>query len=115
VLLFRSTFWLTSVVLALPPVDGEHPAPRVGLLETVQAARILAQDVFEICERNRSPCATSRDAFVLVQRKIETCAEIVSTGLAQRGRAGAASSPDHPHGTLTAADLAPDWAAPGDR
>ena len=108
--LFRSMFWLTAVVLVLPPVDGERPARRPGFLEIVQAGGALVQDVSGLCERNRDACATGRDALALVQRKIET--GTVSAGMAQRTKAGAASLPASLHGTLTAADLEPEWVGP---
>jgi len=42
----RSLFWLSTLVLLLPPSqDGREPAPRVSLLHTAYAARILLQDV----------------------------------------------------------------------
>ena len=49
----RSLFWLSTVVLLLPPSqDGNEPAPRVSLLHTAYAARVLVQDVSGVCERN---------------------------------------------------------------
>lgn len=105
----RSLFWLTTVVLLLPASpDGEEAAPRVSLLHTAYAARVLVQDVTGVCGRHPEACETSREALVLLTQKLETGAEIVTAGIAA-GRT--ASEPDIDHGTLTAEDLAPGWVA----
>jgi hypothetical protein len=103
----RSFFWLTAVVLLLPPSeDGKEPAPRVSLIHTAYAARALVEDLSSVCERNPEACAVSREALVLLTRKIETGAGIVSAGIA-------ASKGETPtvvdHGTLTAVDLETPW------
>lgn len=107
--LFRSMFWLTAVVLILPPADGEQPPPRVSLFEAASAARVLVQDVAGLCDRNADACSTSRDAFVLFQRKVETGAGILAAGTAE-GEDFAL--PKDAHGTLTEADLRAEWAGP---
>jgi hypothetical protein len=103
----RSLFWLATVVVLLPPSqDGREAAPRVSLLHTVYAARVLLQDVTGVCERNPEACAASRKALVLLSRKLETGAGIVAAGV----RAGEElADPNTDHGTLTAADLEPLW------
>jgi hypothetical protein len=103
----RSLFWLSAVVMLLPPSqDGSEPAPRVNLIHTAYAVRDLLQDVSLLCARNPDACAASRDAIVLFTRKLETGADIVSAGIAvSRGR----PDPDIDHGTLTMADLDPVW------
>ncbi len=103
----RSLFWLSTVVLLLPASpDGKEPAPRVSLLHTAYAARTLLQDVSGICERNPDACAASRQALVLLTRKLETGAGIVTAGIAaSQGQSEAKID----HGTLTAADLDPAW------
>jgi len=104
--MLRSAFWLATVVMLLPPAEDGQPAPRVSLLHTAYAARILIQDVTGVCARHPDACAASRDAIVLVGRKIETGAGIVSAGIA----AGQTlTDPDADHGTLTSADLEPAW------
>ena len=106
--ILRSLFWLSTVVLLLPPSqDGHEPAPRVSLLHTVYAARVLLQDVTGVCERNPDACAASRQALVLFTRKLETGAGIVVAGM----KVGQGSpDPTIDHGTLTEADLQPSWA-----
>jgi hypothetical protein len=101
----RSLFWLTTVVLLLPPSpDSNEPAPRVNLLHTAYAARVLLQDVTGVCARHPEACDTSRDALVLLTQKLETGAEIVAAGIAAGQSVSTAD-----HGTLTTADLEPAW------
>ena len=103
----RSLFWLTTVVLLLPPsADSHEPAPRVSMLHAAYAARVLVQDVTGVCERHPEECATSKDAMTLISRKLETGADIVSTGI---GNALAGAGPNTDHGTLTRADMEPAW------
>ena len=105
----RSLFWLSTVVLLLPPSeDGRDPAPRVSVIHAAYAAKVLLQDMTGVCERNPDACAVSREAMVLLGRKLETGAGIVSAGIAA-GRGEDNSDVDH--GTLTTADLAPAWSA----
>ena len=109
--ILRSLFWLATVVLLLPPSpDRQESPPRVSLLHTAYAARVLLQDVTGVCQRHPEACETSREALVLLTQKLETGAEIVSAGIAA-GQTFSDSGADH--GTLTTADLQPAWAAAG--
>jgi len=115
----RSIFWLGTIVLLLPPSeDGREPAPRVSLLHTAYAARVLIEDVTGVCQRNPEACAASREAVVLLGRKLETGAGIVAAGVqAGRGQINggdasgtvAAVEAGIDHGTLREEDLAPEW------
>ena len=110
----RSLFWLATVVLLLPASpNGEEPPPRVNLLHTAYAARVLLQDVTGVCQRHPQACETSREALVLLTMKLETGADIVSAGIAAgQSRVEAQSMPPPAdHGTLTTADLEPAWRA----
>ncbi len=114
--ILRSLFWLSTVVVLLPPSeDGREPAPRVNLIHTAYAVRAIMQDVTGVCERNPNACTASRDALVLLTRKLETGAGIVVASVkAGEGLASPAADSETPvpadHGTLTAADLEPVWA-----
>ena len=105
--ILRSLFWLSAVVLVLPPSeDGQEPAPRVSVIHTAYAARVLLQDVTGVCQRNPEACDASRRALVLMTRKLQTGADIVTASV----HAGQQlADPDVDHGTLTEADLEPVW------
>ena len=104
----RSLFWLSTVVMLLPAAPDGQPAPRVSLLQTAYAAKILVQDVTGVCARHPEACATSREALHLLTMKIETGADIVSSGIVA-GQAFYDANIDR--GTLTQADLQPEWSA----
>jgi hypothetical protein len=106
VFLIRSLFWLTIVVLMLPP-SGDTPPPRVGLYQTAFAARALVHDITGLCERNAEACATSRDAAELFTRKLQTGADMVESAFAGRS--------DELQGNLSAADIAAPWLLPQPR
>ena len=102
----RSLFWLGSLVLLLPPsTDGEHPAPRLSVLQAAYAARVLAQDLTGVCDRNPEACAASRAGLTLLTRKLETGVGIVSAGI----DAGQALADPADYGTLRPEDLEPAW------
>ena len=104
----RSLFWLSTVVMLLPAAPDGQPAPRVSLLQTAYAAKILVQDVTGVCARHPEACATSREALHLLTMKIGTGADIVSSGIVA-GQAFYDANIDR--GTLTQADLQPEWSA----
>ena len=106
----RTLFWLSSVVMLLPPSpDGQQPAPRVNVLQAVYATRVLLQDLTGVCERNPEACATSRTALVLLSRKLETGAGIVASGIAVGQGETPFLASDADHGTLRMDDLTPEW------
>lgn len=103
--ILRSIFWLSTVVLLLPPAERGEPPPRVNVIHTAYAARALIEDVSGVCERNPEACAASRDAMTLVGRKLQTGAEIVVAGI----KAGESANAAVDRGTLTKEDLEPGW------
>jgi len=108
VFFLRSIFWLGLVVLLLPPAsDGKTPAPRVSLFETIAASRTLISDLGEICSRNETACAISRETIALVAGKISTGAGIAAA-MVKTGQDGI------DRGSLTGKDLEPGWSARGD-
>jgi hypothetical protein len=106
--ILRSLFWLSTIVILLPASPDGHEPPRVNLLHTAYAVRAIMQDVTGVCERNPDACAASREALVLLTRKLETGAGIVSASV-KAGQEYQFSDPGTDHGTLTAADLEPMW------
>jgi len=105
----RAAFWLSALVLLLPPSRNGEPAPRINVLHAAYAARVLIQDVSGVCDRNPDACATSREALAHLSRKLTTGAQIVSAGIAA-GQSRPHVEPDLP-GTLSPADLEPEWRA----
>ena len=108
--LLRSLFWLSTVVVLLPASpDGKEPPPRVSLLHTAYAARIILQDMTGVCERNPDACATSREALTLLSRKLETGAGIVVAGIRAGQNSNEQADTQIDHGTLTENDLKTVW------
>ena len=105
----RAAFWLSTLVLLLPPSQNGEPAPRVNVLHAAYATRILFQDVSGVCDRNPDACATSREALAHLSRKLTTGAQIVSAGIAA-GKSRPRTEPELP-GTLSPSDLEPEWGA----
>jgi hypothetical protein len=104
----RSLFWLSTLVILLPASpDGGEP-PRVNLLHTAYAVRVMMQDVTGVCERNPGACTQSREALTLLTRKLATGANIVTASV-KAGQDLHFTDPSADHGTLTAADLEPMW------
>jgi hypothetical protein len=105
----RAAFWLSTLVLLLPPSQNGEPAPRVNVLHAAYAARILIQDMSGVCDRNPEACATSRETLAHLSRKLTTGAQIVSAGIA------ATQSSPRPEpemaGTLNPSDIEPEWHA----
>ena len=105
--ILRSLFWLSGVVLLLPPTaDGEAPAPRLSILHTAYATQVLFQDMTGVCARNPEACAVSREALAVLSAKLERSADIVAAGIA----ASQSGLDPEERGTLSAADLEPAWA-----
>ena len=106
--ILRSLFWLSTIVILLPASpDGSEP-PRVNLLHTAYAVRVIMQDVSGVCGRNPDACAASREALALLTQKLETGAGIVTASV-KAGQDFQFADPNADHGTLTAADLEPMW------
>lgn len=103
----RAAFWLTTLVLLLPPSQDGAPPPRVSVLHSAYSARIILQDISGVCDRNPQACATSREALTLLGRKLATGADIVSAGIAA-GQTRPRSEAAQP-GTLRPSDLEPEW------
>ncbi|MBK1625195.1 hypothetical protein CKO32_16675 [Afifella marina DSM 2698] len=110
--LFRSIFWLTALILVLPPSPDGGPPPRVTLLESALAFQVLAKDVSGLCDRHPEACATSRETFTLLGRKIATGRDMASAALSA-GTGGSDDDSDINHGSLSASDLSVPWSGRG--
>ncbi|MDQ0324551.1 hypothetical protein J2R99_000400 [Rhodopseudomonas julia] len=109
--LFRSIFWLTALILVLPPSPDGGPPPRVTLLESALAFQVLAKDVSGVCDRHPEACATSRETFTLLSRKIATGRDMASAALS--ASTGGNDDGDVDHGSLNASDLSVPWSGRG--
>jgi hypothetical protein len=106
--ILRSLFWLSTLVILLPASpDGGEP-PRVSLLHTAYAVRVILQDVTGVCQRNPDACAASREALALLTQKLATGANIVTASV-KAGQEYQFGDAKADHGTLTPADLEPTW------
>lgn len=109
--LFRSIFWLTALILVLPPSPDGGPPPRVTLLESALAFQVLAKDVSGVCDRHPEACATSRETFTLLGRKIATGRDMASAALS--ASTGGSDDGNVDHGSLSASDLSVPWSGRG--
>jgi hypothetical protein len=112
--LIRSAFWLCLVILLIPgdPASGTD-APRVSLGQAVSAAGATIADLSGFCSRNPEACATGGTALAMIGEKAWQGAEFLIAVLADNFD-GAENEPVAAGtGTLTAADLAMPWQAPG--
>jgi hypothetical protein len=108
--LIRAAFWL-SVVVMLIPADPEtnSPAPRVSFIEGLVAARAVAADLSNFCERNPDVCVTGNAALQVFAEKAQNGAKMLYHYLDQDP---GESAPKDDQGTLTGDDLAPQWQGP---
>ena len=108
--LIRAAFWLSVVILFLPADPASNsPAPRVSFIEGLVAARAVAVDLSNFCERNADVCVTGGAAFQVFAEKAQNGARMLYRYLDQEPGTAA---PDGEQGTLTGEDLAPDWQGP---
>lgn len=119
--LIRTAFWL-GVVIMLIPVE-EDPAGQVapvrmdvvGALEAAGAAQVAIADLGGFCERNPSACDIGERLATTFALKARTGARLVTEFIDDK-LAGADAPAAVGHGTLTPADLEPEWRGPaGDK
>jgi hypothetical protein len=117
--LLRMTFWLTVVCLLLPGGGDKKAAPQIDAASAISAAGAAVSDMRGFCDRQPRACVVGGKVAVALGHKAEagarTLFDIVSTQLAGDG-----TSPNGDArlieaaatGTLTSADLAPNWHGP---
>ena len=114
--LLRVTFWLFLLVMILPASpDGDQAPPRVGILETAQAARELAGDLRNICDREPTACERASASLTLFRQKLETGIGVVSGGIETFSKSENRSEPvlqQDQIGVLARQDLDIPWSAP---
>ena len=116
--LLRVAFWLSIVVLLLPaPADkrADPNKPQVSTLETLGAAKTALEDARGFCSRKPEACVTGSHALSAFGQKAQHGAKMLYDFISERvgdePKAAAAERPGR-H-TLTPADQAPAWSAPG--
>jgi hypothetical protein len=108
--LIRAAFWLSVVIMFIPAdPQSNSPAPRVSFIESLVAARAVAVDLSNFCERNPDVCVTGSAAFKVFAEKAQNGAKMLYRYLDEEpGK----PQPSGEQGTLTGDDLAPEWQGP---
>lgn len=114
--LVRTAFWLGVVIMLIPVDDearqtAETAAQPVAALEAVDAAQETLADVGGFCARNPETCAVGGRLATTFALKARTGAKLVSDFIDDQ-LAGGKAPADTARGTLTPADLAPEWRGP---
>ncbi|BCP52779.1 hypothetical protein K32_13960 [Kaistia sp. 32K] len=110
--LIRAAFWFSVVVLLIPgdPNSGTD-APRVGAIDALVAAQGAVSDLAGMCERQPDVCSSGGAALAAFGAKAR-----YGVGLLYNAVDGKLAMPTLPgvakDGTLTPADMAPQWHAP---
>ena len=116
--LLRAAFWLSVVIMFIPgDPHSDSPAPSVGVIETLVAARTVIADMSHFCERNPDVCVTGNAAFHVFAEKAQSGARMLYDYLDAPPHAGQSPAEDLPaeeRGTLTGDDRLPLWQAPRD-
>jgi hypothetical protein len=116
--LLRMAFWLGLVCVLLPGGGADKAAPQIDAASAVSAAGAAVSDMRGFCDRQPQACVVGGKVAVALGQKAEagarTLFDFVSTQIkgdapkADGTKLIQASAP----GTLTPADLAPNWHAP---
>ncbi len=116
--LLRVAFWLSIVVLLLPAPAGQRAdpnKPQVSTLETLGAAKTALEDASGFCKRKPEACETGSHAMQAFGQKAQHGAKMLYDFLSDRFADAPKAAPAGQPGrhTLTPADQAPAWSAPG--
>jgi hypothetical protein len=118
--LLRMTFWLAVVCVLLPGGGDNKPLSQIDPASAVLAAGAAMSDMRGFCDRQPEACVVGGKVAVALGHKAEagarTLFDIVSAQLkdqpSDKPVADAKVIPASASGTLTAADLAPNWHSP---
>ena len=112
--LLRSAFWI-GLVLLLWPIDNgpdtEITQPGVSPVAAFIAAQSTISDLSGFCARNPQTCETGGQALAQIGARAKVGAEALYEFIDQQNMPGADTDlTTGATGTLTPADLQPDWA-----
>ena len=122
--LLRMTFWLGIVLILLPMVNSQSvPKSQVSTSEALWAAKIVAADIQQFCERQREACVVGSQATVTLGQRAQAGAKILYEFLSEQFGSNESRSipttdlvPLPPIRPLSQAlrptDLVPSWRAP---
>lgn len=116
--LLRMAFWLGVVCVLLPGGGDNKAAPQIDAASAVSAAGAAVSDMRGFCDRQPQACVVGGKVAVALGHKAEagarTLFDMVSAQLTDQGpdKSSAKVIPASTTGTLTPADLAPDWHSP---
>jgi hypothetical protein len=117
--LLRMTFWLGIVCVLLPGGGDNKAAPQIDAASAVSAAGAAVSDMRGFCDRQPQACVVGGKVAVALGQKAEagarTLFEMVSSQMkdgADKPASDAKLIPASTTGTLTQADMAPNWHAP---
>ena len=121
--LLRSAFWLTLVIMLIPADPQTGDAPRVTVVQAVEAVQATVADLSGFCERNQDVCVTGGAAIQIIGERAEQGVDLIYryvTGdgaddgidMAPGAPTGIDMAPGHKgprRGTLTTDDIALPW------
>lgn len=116
--LLRVAFWLGVVCVLLPGGGENRASPNIDTADAVSAAGAAVSDMRGFCERQPQACVVGGKVAVAIGHKAEagarTLYEIVSSKLNEKDQPADSPKPIKASGsgTLTPADLAPNWHSP---
>jgi hypothetical protein len=119
--LLRMAFWL-GVVCVLLPGGSDKASPKIDAASAVTAAGAAVSDMRGFCDRQPQACVVGGKVAVALGQKAEagarTLFEMVSSQIADKADSKSEAKPDarlipaSTSGTLTPADIAPNWHSP---
>ena len=115
--LLRMAFWL-GVVCVLLPGGSDKTAPKIDAASAVVAAGAAMSDMRGFCDRQPQACVVGGKVAVALGQKAEagarTLFEMVPSQIADKAdsKPDAKLIPASTSGTLTSADVAPNWHSP---
>src|SRR5690242_19824512 len=114
--LLRMSFWLALVCVLLPGGGDNKAVSQIDPASAVSAAGAAVSDMRGFCDRQPQACVVGGKVAVALGQKAEagarTLFEMVSSQMKDDAKSDAKMIPASASGTLTQADVAPNWHAP---